>query len=207
MAKSAVRWIRAHASDHGIDPDRLAAGGGSAGGHVAAATATVPGLDEEGEDLDYQLSDPMRWCCSIPFMTMGPRATDSIASGRKNATAKFLPSTTFARAPRRQLSSLGDMDSLIPVATAHRYQKLMQNAGSESVLHIYKGQAHGFFNIRKGGQKIFDQTMEQTDQFLNQTRLPQAPLRVQLCCPLTLSHQQLLFSWMTTCPRTSLPCF
>ena len=42
----------------------------------------------------------------------------------------------------------------------------MQTVGSESVLHIYKGQAHGFFNIRKGGQKIFDQTMVQTDAFL-----------------------------------------
>src|SRR5210317_2600573 len=38
--KSALRWIRIHADDLGIDPNKLAAGGGSAGGHVAAATAT-----------------------------------------------------------------------------------------------------------------------------------------------------------------------
>src|SRR5262245_1847736 len=40
--KSAVRWLRQHAAALGIDPNRIAAGGGSAGGHTAAATAIVP---------------------------------------------------------------------------------------------------------------------------------------------------------------------
>jgi len=50
-AKSAIRWIRLHAEDLGIDASRLVAGGGSAGGHVAAAAGTVEGLNEAGEDL------------------------------------------------------------------------------------------------------------------------------------------------------------
>ena len=49
--KSALRWIRRHAAELGIDPDKVAAGGGSAGGHVAAATATTKGFNEAGEDL------------------------------------------------------------------------------------------------------------------------------------------------------------
>ena len=48
--KSAVRWLRAHASDLGIDPNRIVASGGSAGGHVAACTFTIPGFEAEGED-------------------------------------------------------------------------------------------------------------------------------------------------------------
>ena len=48
--KSAIRWIRVHADELGIDPSRLVAGGGSAGGHVAAAAATVSGFNESGED-------------------------------------------------------------------------------------------------------------------------------------------------------------
>ncbi|MDB4796380.1 alpha/beta hydrolase fold domain-containing protein, partial [Akkermansiaceae bacterium] len=35
---SAIRWVRSHAKELGINPDMIAAGGGSAGGHVAAAT-------------------------------------------------------------------------------------------------------------------------------------------------------------------------
>ena len=37
--KAAVRWVRAHARELGIDPQRIAAAGGSAGGHVAAPAA------------------------------------------------------------------------------------------------------------------------------------------------------------------------
>ena len=48
--KSVLRWIRVHADELGIDPRKLAAGGGSAGGHVAAATGTLNAFDEEGED-------------------------------------------------------------------------------------------------------------------------------------------------------------
>lgn len=50
-ARCAVRWLRAHGPEHGVDPDRIAAVGFSSGGHMAAMLATaadVDGLDEEG---------------------------------------------------------------------------------------------------------------------------------------------------------------
>ncbi|MGH9935312.1 MAG: alpha/beta hydrolase, partial [Blastocatellia bacterium] len=50
-AKSAIRWVRAHARELGVDAQRIVAGGGSAGGHLAAAAALVKGFDESGEDL------------------------------------------------------------------------------------------------------------------------------------------------------------
>lgn len=45
-AKSALRYVRAHAAELGIDPKRIAAAGGSAGGHLAAFVALVPGMDD-----------------------------------------------------------------------------------------------------------------------------------------------------------------
>ena len=48
-ACSAVKWFRNHADELGIDPERVAVGGGSAGGTVAAASAVLRGFDEPGE--------------------------------------------------------------------------------------------------------------------------------------------------------------
>ena len=48
--KSAIRWARAHARDLGIDSNRIAAAGGSSGGHVALSAAVLDGFDEPRED-------------------------------------------------------------------------------------------------------------------------------------------------------------
>ena len=48
--KSAIRWVRKNVAKYGIDPNKIAAGGGSAGGHVAASTGTATKFEEENED-------------------------------------------------------------------------------------------------------------------------------------------------------------
>jgi acetyl esterase/lipase len=45
-AKAAVRWLRAHASEYRLDPDRIGAFGTSAGGHIAAVLGTSGGVPE-----------------------------------------------------------------------------------------------------------------------------------------------------------------
>jgi acetyl esterase/lipase len=45
-AKAAVRWMRAHAAAYGIDPERIAIAGGSAGGQIASLTGVTNGLDQ-----------------------------------------------------------------------------------------------------------------------------------------------------------------
>ena len=48
--KAAIRWLRAHASDYNLDPDRIALWGASAGGHLASLTALAGDgvLEEDG---------------------------------------------------------------------------------------------------------------------------------------------------------------
>ncbi len=49
--KSAVRYIRAHAEEFGVDPAHIAVLGDSAGGHLAAALGTIGGFDDPHDDL------------------------------------------------------------------------------------------------------------------------------------------------------------
>jgi acetyl esterase len=49
-AKSAMRYVRGHASEFSIDPDKIIAAGGSAGGHLAAACALTDGFNEASDD-------------------------------------------------------------------------------------------------------------------------------------------------------------
>jgi acetyl esterase len=51
-AKSAIRWVRKNSERLGIDPQRIAAAGGSAGGHLAACTGVVPGFESPTEDAE-----------------------------------------------------------------------------------------------------------------------------------------------------------
>ena len=50
-AKSAMRYIKAHAQNFNIDPDKLIVSGGSAGGYLAAATASITEYNESSDDL------------------------------------------------------------------------------------------------------------------------------------------------------------
>ena len=70
--KSAVRWIRKNAARLGIDPNKIIAGGGSAGGHVAAATGICDGFDEETGDELAVSSKPNGLLLFNPVYDNGP---------------------------------------------------------------------------------------------------------------------------------------
>ena len=160
--KSAVRWIRQNATKLGIDPERLAAGGGSAGGHVAAATATVPGLEEGGEDLSVS-SKPSALVLFNPVYDNGPKGYghSRVAERYKEIS----PIHNIRKGTPPAIVFLGDKDSLIPVSTAEKYKALMEKAGSRSDLHVYAGQPHGFFNKGKKGN-YYEKTVLEMDKFL-----------------------------------------
>ncbi|VAX40406.1 hypothetical protein MNBD_PLANCTO02-364 [hydrothermal vent metagenome] len=156
--KSAMRWVRSHANELGIDPSRLAAGGGSAGGHVAAATGTVKGFNEEGEDVSVS-------CRPNALLLFNPVIDNSKNGYGYHRVIKywkeFSPMHNIDKKTPPTVIFLGTKDRLIPVATVKEYQKLMKKAGVRCDLHLYKNQPHGFFNKAK-----YDETVLEADKFL-----------------------------------------
>jgi acetyl esterase len=156
--KSAMRWVRKHAKQMGINPNKLAAGGGSAGGHVAAATGTLSGFEEQGEDASVS-SGPNALVLFNPVFDNGPGGYghDRV----KDYWQQFSPMHNISKQTPSTIVFLGTKDSLIPVATAEKYKKVMEDSGRRCDLHLYKGQPHGFFNKTK-----FYETLLETDKFL-----------------------------------------
>jgi len=55
-AKSAIRWMKQHAGELGIDPQRMIVGGGSAGGHISILSTTNPGLNDPTDSKEFDTS-------------------------------------------------------------------------------------------------------------------------------------------------------
>ena len=142
--KSVVRWIRQHAAELGIDPSRIAAGGGSAGGHVAAATALSKGFEEEGEDQTTSCR-PDALVLYNPVFDNGPKG---FGYGLvKDYWQDFSPIDNIDAHAPPAIVFLGTKDEFIPVETGKRFERLMKESGVRCDLHLYEGRPHGFFNI------------------------------------------------------------
>ena len=160
--KSAIRHVRKHAADLGIDADRVAAGGGSAGGHVAAAVATVEGLDE---DADRSVSArPDALVLFNPVCDLGPGGTGHARVGDRYLEISPIHNIRGGMPPT--IVFLGSEDALIPVASARSFQSKMRAVESRSELSLHEGRKHGFFNHGRGDGGDYKATVRSMDAFL-----------------------------------------
>jgi acetyl esterase/lipase len=164
--KSAIRWLREHAEELAIDPERVAAGGGSAGGHVAASAAVLPGFDEEGENRDVS-SRPNAMVLFNPVL-------DTTLSGWQSG-ARMLDRRARELSPMHHIEAgvppclilHGQDDDTVPYENAERFCRRMQEAENRCELVGYEGEGHGFFNVgRDDGTGPFLQTIREADAFL-----------------------------------------
>ena len=158
-AKSAMRYVRANAQRLGIDPDRLAAGGGSAGGHLAAATATVPGLNAATDDRSVSCV-PNALVLFNPVYDNGPDGYGYERVGERYQ--EISPLHNLRKGTPPTIVFLGSNDKLIPVSTAEAYEAKMKEVGSRCDTHIYEGEGHGFFNRAPH----YEDTLAKMDAFL-----------------------------------------
>jgi len=160
--KSAVRWIRSHAEELGLDRHRIAAGGGSAGGHVAACASLVQGYDNHGEDLEIS-SVPDALVLFNPVLdTSEPPIADRFGedaealSPQHHIRSGLAPTIIFH----------GKDDPVVPYAQIERFTAATQALGNRCELVGFKARTHGFFNYGRDDGSAFGETLRAADRFL-----------------------------------------
>ena len=176
-SKAAVRWVRANAKAYRIDPDRIAAAGGSAGGHLAAMLGTASGIQAfEGDGGNPGVSSRVRAVAAfnpaLDLVSFGKNA----AGNAINAVTKFLgtryaddPQLWAEATPITHVSSKsavflflhGDADTTVPYQQSVDMLNALKAAGVKAELFTAKGAAHGFFNR----PPWFEPALERMEQF------------------------------------------
>lgn len=171
-AKSAMRWVRGNSAKLGVDPDRIASSGGSAGGHLAACVAVMDGFDARTDDLKVS-AKPNAMVLFNPAMAlsaderMSRKYLERISQGERRtkvAISKISPLTYASSKQPPCLMFFGTADDLLEGAAL--YQKDSEKAGNSCKLITYEGQGHGFFNYGACGGKHYDLTLAEMDRFL-----------------------------------------
>ena len=155
-ARGAVRWMRANAAKLGICPAQLCASGGSAGGHLAIATACVQGVDADTDDKTIS-AVPNLLVLYNPVMDTtiyrGRIASDEMArrlSPMHNITKDLPPAVFYYGADDKFY------EPVKPLPARAAELKL------DLAVYLARGQAHGFFNR----SPWLERTTYATDQFL-----------------------------------------
>ena len=124
-ARRAMRWVRAHAVDYGIDPSRVGAMGFSAGGELVSLIADnpEPARRPPADPIDRQSARPDFQVLVFP----GPRG---------------IPATAIANAPPAFLVA-GSRDPCCAAPTVTLYEQL-RKSGVSAELHMYADSGHAF---------------------------------------------------------------
>lgn len=162
--KCAIRWLRAHATDYGIDPARIAATGASAGAHLAALAGLVPpeaGFEGDGPYRDQSSAVQAVCAAATPsdfLNSANPGASRPMLGGRLLQgppetlldRARAASPVTYARASAPPFLIIhGTEDKTVPIDQAGRLVKALRDAGAKwpkTTYMILDGAGHGVFS-------------------------------------------------------------
>ncbi|HUA66781.1 MAG TPA: alpha/beta hydrolase [Alphaproteobacteria bacterium] len=147
----AIRWVRSHAADYGIDPHRVAIIGSSAGGHLASMALTHFDSGDPGsaDPVERESSRPDLGILCYAVITMGP---DTHAGSRANLLGPN-PSQALVTELSSELQVRKDTppcfiwctyeDKAVPMENSLMFAQALRKQGVPFDLHIYQHGRHG----------------------------------------------------------------
>jgi acetyl esterase/lipase len=167
--EAAVEWVRKHAKEYGVDPDRIGALGGSAGAHLTGLLATVgKGSLEKG----HRVAAAVSWSGPMDFVSLAPAA----AAGTDGTIPTFLgclpdacPDTYAEASPITHVDKtdapmllVNSTMELVPRTQTDSMKAALDEARVANEVIILPGQAHS----RAYSNRVWDQTVAFLENYL-----------------------------------------
>ena len=161
-AKAAIAWVRENAQRLGIDPNKIAASGGSAGGHLAAATGTVSGFGSDERPNAMILFNPA--CTLAPIEDWQPKEVKTNAAVERFGVEPKEISPAHHIGPHTPPTLIlhGKKDTTVPYDSVVAFESVMKKAERPCKLVGYEGAGHGFFNSGES----YTKTLAEAEAFL-----------------------------------------
>jgi acetyl esterase len=160
--KAAIAWVRENAQRLGIDPNKIAASGGSAGGHLAASTGTISGIGSDERPNAMILFNPA--CTLAPIADWNPPGDKARVNVERFGVEAQVISPAHHIGPHTPPTLIlhGKKDTTVPYDSVVAFEGEMKKAKRPCKLVGYEGAEHGFFNRGEG----YTKTLSEADSFL-----------------------------------------
>ena len=164
--KSAIRYIREHADELGIDTSKIIVGGGSAGGGLALMCATDnPDFTDEKDNTAISckpngmvLFNPVVDMEEHPFRIRKFDGAAEALSPIKRKDLKIAPTIMFH----------GTADEIASFERTKTFEELAKKQGTDIQLIAFEGLEHGFFQRNKHEGKYYEETLKLTEGWLKE---------------------------------------
>jgi acetyl esterase/lipase len=159
--KSVIRYLKKNAAEFGIDPEKIVVSGGSAGGHLAVATALFEAVNDPQDDLKVSTMP-------AAMVLLFPVIDTSAEIGYGNALLgdrwkEIDPNSHVRSGLPPTITFHGTGDTVTPFAGAEKFHQAMKAAGNESELVIHEGGVHGYLMFDRA---LLEETLEKSTAFL-----------------------------------------
>jgi acetyl esterase/lipase len=139
-ASAAIRWARVHADSLGIDANRIAAYGWSAGAHLAISAA----IFDTSATRDSVSASPNALVLVSPAVSLVADGHVQRLLGNRARSLDISPDEHVRKGLPPTLVLQGDVDSVTPLSGVKRFCDRMRAAGNACELHVYEGYGHLF---------------------------------------------------------------
>lgn len=164
--RSALRWVRGHAPDFNIDPQKIVVGGHSVGGQLTLATALFDSINEADDALSVSpIPNGMLLYSGTPDTIEA--WCDYLLADRRQQIWTISPAHNVRPGMPPAIAFHGKSDHVVPFWKVRRLGRFMKDADNYFELHAYENREH---YLGKGNDTyaeiLDDEILEKTDAFL-----------------------------------------